>query len=36
MFFTSPIEYQVTKNGIYGKSSYLSSLFDEDLINTIK
>ena len=36
MFFVSPIEYQVAKNGIYGKPSYLSTLFDEDLINTIK
>ena len=36
MFFVSPIEYQVTKNGIYGKPSYWSTLFDEELINKIK
>ena len=36
MFFISPIEYQITKNGVYGKPSYLSGLFDQDLINQIK
>ena len=36
MFFVSPIQYQVTKNGIYSKLSYLSALFDNDLINQIK
>ena len=36
IFFASPIEFEITKNGIYGKPSFLSTLFDEDLINQIK
>ena len=36
MFFISPIKYQVTKNGIYGKLSDLYRLFDEELVNKIK
>ena len=36
IFFVSPVEYQITKNGIYGKPSYLYILFDADLINQIK
>ena len=34
--FISPIEYQITKNGVYNKPSYFSALFDENLINQIK
>ena len=36
LFFVSPIEYEITKNGVYGKPSYLYTLFDEDIINQIK
>ena len=38
LFFVFPIEYEITKNGIYSKPSYLSGLFDkvQELINQIK
>ena len=36
LFFVSPIEYEITKNGVYGKPSYLYTVFDEDIINQIK